>query len=74
VFARGQKKKTRSEMMKPTKRSEAETRHRTPDLEVRYGEIGIAALAAALRYQGEVKSAPESAAPRDDRWLPEMAA
>jgi hypothetical protein len=61
-------------MMQSTKRSEADTRRTPQDLDVRYGEIGIAALAAALRYQGEVKSVPAPATQLEDRWLAEMAA
>jgi hypothetical protein len=57
-----------------SKTTETETRRKAQDLEVRYGEIGIAALAAALRYQSESKSAPAPVAPRDERWLLEMSA
>jgi hypothetical protein len=60
--------------MQSSKPSETETRRKGQDLEVRYGEIGIAALAAALRYQTEGKSAPAPLALRDERWLSQMAA
>lgn len=40
----------------------AETRE---DLDRRYREIGISAVAAALRYQGEVKTEPPTPEDRD---------
>ncbi len=61
-------------MMQAIKRSEAQTRRKAQDLDIRYGEIGIAALAAALRYQGEVKTEPAPTTQRESRWLSEMAA
>ena len=50
-----------------------------PDLAVRYGAIGISAVAAAMRYQSDVKSAADAPALYQlDRWsaeqLPELAA
>jgi hypothetical protein len=49
-----------------------------PDLAVRYGAIGISAVAAAMRYQSDVKNAAEPAVYQLDRWsaeqLPELAA
>ncbi|HEY6258904.1 MAG TPA: hypothetical protein VIY51_24270 [Xanthobacteraceae bacterium] len=48
------------------------TRREPQNLAVRYGEIGISAVAAAMRYQGDGKglASPE----RDpDRWLEQMA-
>jgi hypothetical protein len=45
-----------------------------PTLDSRYGEIGISAVAAALRYQSEVKNpayAPVAAQP--EKWLSEAA-
>jgi hypothetical protein len=53
------------------------------NLEVRYGEIGISAVAAAMRFQGDGKTPGEAAREpkphqRHDRWLedavPEFAA
>jgi hypothetical protein len=44
------------------------------NLEVRYGEIGISAVVAAMRYQTDVKAPP--LVPTDsqpDRWLNESA-
>ena len=41
-------------------------------LDCRYGEIGISAVAAAVRYQSEPKNmAYAPAAPRGDRWQSE---
>jgi hypothetical protein len=47
-------------------------RREPQNLSVRYGEIGISAVAAAMRYQGEdkVPSEPEGSAP--SRWLDDM--
>ena len=43
------------------------------DLEVRYGKIGISAVAAAMRYQGDAKEAARVPPARQpDRWLREM--
>jgi hypothetical protein len=60
-------------------------RREAQDLDVRYGQIGISAVAAAMRYQGDAKTAKADAktagvaADRQrDRWLtdvvPEVAA
>jgi hypothetical protein len=46
-----------------------------PNLDSRYGEIGISAVAAALRYQSEAKNpayAPVAAQP--EKWLTDAAA
>ncbi len=44
-------------------------------LDTRYGKIGIPAVAAAVRYQSDVKNpAYAPVKPRFDRWLEEMAA
>ena len=44
-------------------------------LDRRYGEIGIPAVAAALRYQSDAKNpAYAPVVPRDDRWYSESAA
>jgi hypothetical protein len=43
-------------------------------LDSRYGEIGISAVAAALQYSGDVKSAAELTSQQDDRWHADLAA
>jgi len=46
-----------------------------PNLDSRYGEIGISAVAAALQYQSAVKNpayAPVALQP--EKWLADMAA
>jgi hypothetical protein len=62
-----------------TKKNAAETRENSrrnePKLDSRYGEIGISAVAAALRYQSEVKNpAYAPVEPRLDKWLADVAA
>ena len=48
-------------------------RREAQNLEVRYGEIGISAVAAAMRYQGDAKQpAPAPTDSQPDRWLQEM--
>jgi hypothetical protein len=48
-------------------------RREAQNLEVRYGEIGISAVVAAMRYQSDAKRpAQVSAQPQPDRWLQEM--
>jgi hypothetical protein len=58
-------------------------RREAQNLEVRYGEIGISAVAAAMRFQGDGKTAGQAAGEpkphrQHDRWLedavPEFAA
>jgi len=50
-------------------------RREEPNLDSRYGEIGISAVAAALPYQSEVKNpAYAPAVHRLDKWAPEKAA
>ena len=67
--------------MKPAKmtKSTRSIRGEAQDLEVRYGEIGISAVAAAMRYQGDAKTPAHVSSERQpDRWLndagPEFAA
>ncbi len=58
--------------MKSTKttRSTPATRREPQNLEVRYGEIGISAVVAAVRYQGDAKTpAQVSAGGQPNRWL-----
>ncbi len=46
-----------------------------PDLDSRYGEIGISAVAAALPYQSEVKNPAYAPAVHElEKWLAEAAA
>ena len=46
-----------------------------PNLDSRYGEIGIPAVAAALRFQSKVKiRADAPAQPNADKWLADLAA
>jgi hypothetical protein len=48
-------------------------RREVQNLEVRYGNIGISAVAAAMRYQGYAKKpALVSADRQPDRWLKDM--
>jgi hypothetical protein len=48
-------------------------RREAQNLEVRYGEIGISAVAAAMRYQGDAKNPARAPIDRQpDRWLNEM--
>ncbi len=62
-----------------TKNNAAQAKHSAgvaePNLDSRYGEIGISAVAAALPYRSEVKKLAEAPASQPlDRWLAEMAA
>jgi hypothetical protein len=58
--------------MKSTKMAQS-TRQEAQNLEVRYGKIGISAVAAAMRYQGDAKEAARVPPARQpDRWLREM--
>jgi hypothetical protein len=53
--------------MKPQNKAQPETRREEPSLDHRYGQIGISAVAAALRYQSDAKKpANAPAAPRKD--------
>jgi hypothetical protein len=46
-----------------------------PNLDSRYGEIGISAVAAALQYQSEVKNPAYAPAVHQlDKWIAGMAA
>jgi hypothetical protein len=61
--------------MKSTKvaKSTQFVRRETQNLEVRYGEIGISAVAAAMRYQGDAKTPAHGPADcQPDRWLKDM--
>jgi hypothetical protein len=50
---------TKTARSAPSKRREAQ------NLEVRYGQIGISAVAAAMRYQGDLKTKRETNAKTD---------
>ena len=61
--------------MKSTKMalSTRSTRREAQNLEVRYGKIGISAVAAAMRYQGDAGDRARVISVRQaDRWLREM--
>jgi len=60
---------------KNTAQSSENGRRNEQNLDSRYGEIGISAVAAALRYQSEAKNpayAPVALQP--EKWLADMAA
>jgi hypothetical protein len=57
--------------MKSTKMAQS-TRQEAQNLEVRYGKIGISAVEAAMRYQGDAEPARVPPARPGDRWLREM--
>jgi hypothetical protein len=60
-------KSTKMALSTPSIRREAQ------NLEVRYGKIGISAVAAAMRYQGDATTpADVSTDGQPDRWLREM--
>jgi len=45
------------------------TSRQVPNLDSRYGQIGISAVAAAVQYKGETKtSAPAPVTQLSDRW------
>jgi hypothetical protein len=61
--------------MKSTKMAQPtqSTRREPQNLEVRYGEIGISAVVAAMRYQGDARiAAPVLTRRQPDRWLQEL--
>jgi hypothetical protein len=61
--------------MKSTKMapSSPSIRREAQNLEVRYGKIGISAVAAAMRYQGDATTpADASTDGQPDRWLKDM--
>jgi hypothetical protein len=53
--------------MKPKNKAQPETRREEPSLDHRYGEIGISAVAAAVRYQSDAKK--PASVPADPRKL-----
>jgi hypothetical protein len=61
--------------MKSTKTAQStqSIRREAQNLDVRYGKIGISAVAAALRYQGDVKDPAHAPTDRQaDLWLKDM--
>jgi len=63
--------------MKSTKmlQSTQSVRREAHNLEVRYGEIGISAVAAAMRYQGGAKTSAHVSTERQaGLWLKDMVA
>jgi hypothetical protein len=61
---------------KNTAKSKQNADRAEPNLDSRYGEIGISAVAAALRYQSEVKNPAYAPAVHQplDKWIAAMAA
>jgi hypothetical protein len=62
-----------------TKKNAAKTKQNAGRVELnldsRYGEIGISAVAAALQYKSKVKSSADApVAQRSDRWSADAAA
>jgi hypothetical protein len=59
--------------MKSTKMAPSTRSREAQNLEVRYGKIGISAVAAAMRYQGEATTPEDASTERQpDRWLKDM--
>ncbi|HSJ40955.1 MAG: hypothetical protein ACXU9C_10270 [Xanthobacteraceae bacterium] len=55
--------------------SDENARGKEPNLDSRYGEIGISAVAAALQFQSEGKNPAYAPAVHElDKWNAEMAA
>lgn len=55
--------------------SNEDSRRGEPNLDSRYGQIGISAVAAALQYQSEVKNPAYAPAVHElDKWIQESAA
>jgi hypothetical protein len=55
--------------------SKENIRRAEPNLDSRYGQIGISAVAAALQYQSEVKNPAYAPAVHEiDKWIAETAA
>jgi hypothetical protein len=61
--------------MKSTKMAQStqSVRREAQNLEVRYGEIGISAVVAAMRYQGDTKTPAHASTDRQaGLWLKDM--
>lgn len=54
-------------MMRSTTAQAEQTRTREAELDVRYGKIGISAVAAALRYQSDAKNPAYAPSESNDR-------
>ena len=55
---------------KKTTKTSPEGRRNEPNLDSRYGEIGISAVAAALKYNGKAEAlAPRQSTALADRWV-----
>jgi hypothetical protein len=62
-------------MMKPRTAAEISHERGETTLDGRYGKIGIPAVAAAIAYQSDSKSAADApAASRTEQWLAQLAA
>jgi hypothetical protein len=60
---------------KNTAKSKQNADRAEPNLDSRYGEIGISAVAAALQYAGSTKTVADAPVVRQqDKWLAEVAA
>jgi hypothetical protein len=60
---------------KNANQSNENSRPAEPNLDSRYGQIGISAVAAALQYQSEVKNPAYAPAVHElDKWIQESAA
>jgi hypothetical protein len=69
------KRAKEKKMTKNNNAGQSNASAREPNLDSRYGEIGISAVAAALPYRSEVKaSTDESMSQRLDKWIAETAA
>ncbi len=68
-------KKTAAQGQEQARQANHSPRSAEPNLDSRYGEIGISAVAAALQYQSEVKNPAYAPAVHElDKWAAEMAA
>jgi hypothetical protein len=67
-------KKTAAKGHEQARQANQGARRAEPNLDSRYGEIGISAVAAALQYQSEVKNpAYAPAVHKLEKWAAEMA-
>jgi len=58
--------------MPTSRKAPSKATSEVPDLDSRYGEIGISAVAAAMRYQSEPRNmAYAPAVPRGENWRSE---
>jgi hypothetical protein len=59
---------------KKTAKTNQEGGRSEPNLDSRYGEIGISAVAAALKYKSKAKTLAPQRAALTDRWAADAAA